>query len=87
MVIDLLFLIKCTVLQKLINLTFLKLKVWFDLRSLFYHDLDQWWTSAQVDINVEHSSVNGSIKSNKEKGYQKLPTDQEIHVIESKKGW
>lgn len=37
------------------------------------------------DMNVGHSSVNGSIKINKERGYQKLPTDQEIHVIESKK--
>lgn len=35
-------------------------------------------------MNVEHSSVNGSIKIN-ERGYQKLPTDQEMYVIESKK--
>lgn len=36
-------------------------------------------------MNVEHSNVNGSIKSDGEKGYQKLSTDQEIHVIESRK--
>lgn len=44
------------------------------------------WTSVHVDMNMEeHSSVNGSIKIDEEKGYQKLPTDQEIHVIESQK--
>jgi hypothetical protein len=36
-------------------------------------------------MNVEHSSVNGSIKVDEERGYQKLPTDQGVHVIESKK--
>lgn len=86
MIIHLLFVIKCTVLQKLINVIFLNIEVWFGLRSLFYDDLDKWWTSsAQVDMNVEHSSVNGSIKIDEKRGYQKLPTDQEIHVIESNK--
>lgn len=36
-------------------------------------------------MNAEHSSVNGSIKIDEERGYQKLPIDQEIHVIDSKK--
>lgn len=84
MINHLLFVIKCTVLQKLINLIFMNIGVCFDLRSLFYDDLDKWWTSTQ-DMIVEHSSVNGSIKINKERGYQKLPRDQEIHVIKSKK--
>ena len=35
-------------------------------------------------MNVEHSNVNDAIKINEERGYQKLPTDQKIHLIESK---
>lgn len=86
MIIDLLIFHKVLYVTEINKSHFLKIEVWFDLRSLFYDDLDHWWTSIHVDMNVkEHSSVNGSMKIDEAKGYQKLPTDQEIHVIESKK--